>query len=77
MMARHEPNLAILSSAFRPNAAHTSPRSGRPCSRVTGNAGTGHGFHPAMARACARAFALSVMPGNSRRTSIAADSSPA
>ena len=29
-----------------------------------------------MVRACSRAFALSVMPGNKRRTSIAADNSP-
>jgi hypothetical protein len=33
-------------------------------------------FHPAMVRACAQAFALSVMPGNQRRTSIAADGRP-
>jgi len=37
--------------------------------------GAGSGFHPAMVRAHARAFALSVTPGNRRRNSIAADSS--
>jgi hypothetical protein len=35
-----------------------------------------NGFHPAMTRAHSRACRLSVMPGNSRRSSIAADSSP-
>jgi hypothetical protein len=37
---------------------------------------TGSGVHPAMLRACARAFALSVIPENRRRNSVAADSSP-
>jgi hypothetical protein len=35
-----------------------------------------NGCHPAIIRACSHALALSVMPGNNRRTSIAADSSP-
>ena len=45
-------------------------------SRITEDGGDGSGFHPAMVRTCARAFALSVIPGNRRRSSIAADSSP-
>ena len=54
-----------------------SPRlSPRGCSRITEHGGDGSGFHPAMVRTCARAFALSVIPGNRRRSSIAADSSP-
>ena len=40
-----------------------------------GAAGTGTGVHPAMLRAPARAFALSVTLGNRRRSSIAADNS--
>jgi hypothetical protein len=36
----------------------------------------GGGVHPAIVRAQARAFALSVTPGNRRRNSIAADNSP-
>jgi hypothetical protein len=38
--------------------------------------GTGSGRQLAMDRAHRLAFSLSVMPGNSRRTSMAADSSP-
>ena len=38
------------------------------CSRVTVDFGTGSGFQPAIVLACARALALSVTPGNSRRT---------
>jgi hypothetical protein len=54
-----------------------SPRlSPRGRSRITEHGGDGRGFHPAMVRTCARAFALSVMPGNRRRSSMAADSSP-
>jgi hypothetical protein len=34
------------------------------------------GIHPAMLRAYARAFVLSVIPGNRRRSPIAADNSP-
>ena len=37
----------------------------------------GSSCHPAMLRAHLRAWALSVMPGKRRRTSIAADNSPA
>ena len=48
----------------------------RGCSRITEHGGDGSGFHPAMVRACARAFALSMIPGNRRRSSIAADGSP-
>jgi len=49
----------------------------RGLSRVTGaDPGAGRGCHPAMVRAQARALALSPMPGNSRRSSMAADSSP-
>jgi hypothetical protein len=36
----------------------------------------GSGVHPAIVRAHARAFALSVIPGKRRRSSIAADNSP-
>lgn len=42
--------------------------------RFTGRSGSG--FQPAMVRAHARACALSVMPGNSRRSSTAAANSP-
>jgi hypothetical protein len=45
-------------------------------SRVTEDGGAGRGFQPAIVRTCARAFALSVIPGNRRRSSIAAESSP-
>src|SRR5208337_4630877 len=45
-------------------------------SRVTEHGGAGGGFHPAMVRAQARTFALSVIPGNRRRSSMAADNSP-
>ena len=45
-------------------------------SRVTGRSWGGNGFQPAMLRAHARASVLSVIPGNRRRNSIAADSSP-
>ena len=37
---------------------------------------SGSGVQPAIARACSRALALSWMPGNRRRSSMAADSSP-
>jgi hypothetical protein len=37
---------------------------------------TGSGIHPAMVLAHARAFVLSLSPGNRRRNSIAADNSP-
>jgi osmotically inducible lipoprotein OsmB len=43
---------------------------------VTLGAGTGSGVHEAMDRAQARAFSLSMMPGNRRRSSMAAESSP-
>jgi len=36
----------------------------------------GDGAHPAIAMAHRRAWSLSVMPGNSQRNSMAADSSP-
>jgi hypothetical protein len=43
--------------------------------RLTTFAGIGgSGFHPAIALTCSRAFALSVMPRNRRRSSMAADS---
>ena len=45
-------------------------------SRVTEHGGFGSGVHPVMVRAHARAFALSVIPGNRRRNSMAADTSP-
>src|SRR6201996_3598945 len=45
-------------------------------SRITGHGGGGNGFHPAIVLTCARALALSVIPGNRRRSSIAADNSP-
>jgi len=44
--------------------------------RVTRRKGAGSGFHAAMFRAHSRACALSVTPGNRRRSSTAADSSP-
>ena len=44
--------------------------------RGTGRGGTGRGFQPAMVRAQARACAVSVMAGNSRRSSTAAENSP-
>ena len=47
---------------------------GRP--RGTGRSGTGRGFQPAMVRAQARACAVSVTAGNSRRSSTAAENSP-
>ena len=43
---------------------------------ITGHGGGVNGFHPAIVLTCARALALSVIPGNRRRNSIAADSSP-
>ena len=45
-------------------------------SRVTETGVAGSGVHPAMDRAHARAFALSVIPGNRRRNSMAAYNSP-
>ena len=47
------------------NSPRLSPR-GR--SRITEHGGDGSGFHPAMVRTCARAFA-SVIPGNRLRSS--------
>ena len=44
--------------------------------RLTSRGLTGSGFQPAMIRAHSRASAMSVTPGNSRRSSTAADSSP-
>ena len=41
---------------------------------TTGRSGSGN--HSAILPACSRAFALSVMPENRRRSSVAADSSP-
>jgi hypothetical protein len=46
------------------------------CNRVTWRCGTVGGTQPAMIRAHARASASSVTPGNSRRSSTAAESSP-
>jgi hypothetical protein len=43
---------------------------------LTGRSGTTSGFQPAMVRAHSRAPALSAMPGNSRRSSTAAENSP-
>ena len=48
----------------------------RAGSRVTEAAGEGGGVHPAIVRAHSLALALSVMPGNRRRSSMAAESSP-
>jgi hypothetical protein len=45
-------------------------------SRVTRRKGTGSGFQPAMVRAHSRATSVSVIPGNSRRNSTAAENSP-
>jgi hypothetical protein len=44
--------------------------------RLTTRGFGGSGCHPAMVRAQARALALSLTPENSRRSSMAADSSP-
>jgi hypothetical protein len=43
---------------------------------VTDAASTGGGFHPAIAWTHKRALALSVIPGNRRRSSMTADNSP-
>ena len=48
----------------------------RRSTRVSGRRGTGSGVQPAMVRAQARACAVSVMAGNSRRSSTAAENSP-
>jgi hypothetical protein len=48
----------------------------RGCNCVTVHVCIGRGVHPAIVRANARAFTLSVTPGKSRRNSSAADSSP-
>ena len=45
-------------------------------SSVTGRGWAGSGIHPAMFWAHARAFVLSVIPGNRRRKSIAVERSP-
>ena len=44
--------------------------------RLTSRGFTGIGFQPAIVRAHSRACALSVTPGNNRRSSTAADNSP-
>ena len=44
--------------------------------RFTRGFGGGSVLHPAITRAISRALTLSVMPGNSRRSSMPADSSP-
>jgi hypothetical protein len=44
--------------------------------RVTERVGAGSFVQPAIVRAQIRAFSLSAMPGNRRRNSITADSSP-
>jgi hypothetical protein len=54
----------------------TLARATRGRSWLTEHGGGGNGFHPAIVRTCVRAFELSVIPGNRRRSSIAADSSP-
>jgi hypothetical protein len=48
----------------------------RPLRDRRGALGTGSGRQLAMDRAHRLAFSLSVMPGNSRRTSMAAENSP-
>jgi hypothetical protein len=58
---------SMMGSLYRHSAAF-HPRPGRR--------GTGSGVHPAMVLAQARACAVSVMAGNSRRSSIAAENSP-
>jgi hypothetical protein len=52
------------------------PRPGGGRKRVIRQAAAGSGFQPAMVRAHSRASTLSVIPGNRRRSSMAADSSP-
>ena len=47
---------------------------GRNCTTLAG--GAGNGVHPAIDRAHSRALVLSMMPGNRRRNSMAAESSP-
>jgi hypothetical protein len=49
---------------------------GRSLRRRRVSAGTGSGVHEAMDRAKVRAFSLSMMPGNRRRSSMAVESSP-
>jgi hypothetical protein len=72
----------IFGLALRPGAAHveTIGRAAQRLlpgrNRVTGRVGAGSGVQPAIVRAQIRAFSLSAMPGNRRRNSIAADSSP-
>jgi hypothetical protein len=44
--------------------------------RVGLGTGSGRGPHPAMIMAHSRALALSVIPGNNRRSSMAAENSP-
>ena len=44
--------------------------------RAAGRDEAGGALHPAMRRTQARAWALSAMAGNRRRSSVAADSSP-
>jgi hypothetical protein len=66
---------------LKARSACASERLAGECQRflprsLTQRGAVGSGFQPAMVRTCARAFALSVIPGNRRRSSIAADSSP-
>jgi hypothetical protein len=70
---RRRATLPGLCRLRHPARVQRTPRSrGGLGIRFTGRSG----FQPAMVRAHSRACVLSVMPGNSRRSSMAADSSP-
>ena len=64
---------AVMGCLF--NAATDQDRRLRGRCSILGT-GAGNGVQPAMVRAHSCALALSVMPGNSRRNSIAAENSP-
>ena len=63
----------VRDAAIRP-MGRDRVSSGVPAS--PGRSGTGRGFQPAMVRAQARACVMSVMAGNGRRSSTAAENSP-
>ncbi len=67
-----------IGSSPHARGTHPGHKSDPDCAprRVTLGAGTGSGVHQAMDRAQARAFSLSMMPGNRRRSSMAAEISP-
>jgi len=73
IMVSRPPARSVTQGALNAAADQDRRLRGR---RGTLGTGAGSGVQPAMARAHSRALALSVMPGNSRRSSIAADNSP-